>query len=105
MKMTENAPVYCNSEWRFKKGHMADNDSERYPRYGSLGVPEAHKYLVTRVEGALSYGPATTPHQTYSSTNPPIHLRPIQTHSIPPQPHYSLIPGHYAFFHNHITSL
>jgi hypothetical protein len=30
----------------------------------------------------LSFG-TTTPHQTYSSTNPPIHTHPIQTHSIP----------------------
>ena len=65
--------LHCNSEWRFKKGHMADNDSERYPRYGSLGVPEAYKYLVTRVEGALSYGysnDAASNIQLYQSTNP-----------------------------------
>jgi hypothetical protein len=51
--------------------------------YGSLQmlVPEAHNIVGDAREGALSFG-TTTPHQTYSSTNPPIHTRPIQTHSI-----------------------
>jgi hypothetical protein len=45
-------------------------------------VPEAPNIAGDAREGALSFG-TTTPHQTYSSTNPPIHTRPIQTHSIP----------------------
>jgi hypothetical protein len=61
---------------------MADYDSAQI--YGSLRmlVPEAHNIVGDAREGALSFGP-TTPHQTYSSTNPPIHTRPIQTHSVP----------------------
>ena len=66
--------LHCNSEWRFKTGHMADNGLREISQiYGSLGVPEAHKYLVTRVEGALSYGysnDAASNIQLYQSTNP-----------------------------------